>query len=156
LLEMRTKFSINLAAVQTSRRQTGDVMRVPNCQHTLSLSVSHSHTITRRQPYYSARCMPVGKTGPVVMLFACSPSQRLRWSSALACWRLVPKNAGSNSAAAVGFFGRKYPQHAFLRRGSKVKEKNPAIYVEVGIAGQIDWPFLAKFHPSPTEVSHVA
>jgi hypothetical protein len=33
--------------------------------------------------------------------------------------------------------------------------KNPAIYVEVGIAGQIDRPFLAQFHPSLTEVSHV-
>jgi hypothetical protein len=27
--------------------------------------------------------------------------------------------AGSNPAEAVGFFGRKNPQHAFLRRGSK-------------------------------------
>jgi hypothetical protein len=33
--------------------------------------------------------------------------------------------------------------------------KNPAIYVEVGIAGQIDRPFLAQFRPSVTEVSHV-
>jgi hypothetical protein len=32
---------------------------------------------------------------------------------------LVPKFAGSNPAEAVGFFGRKNPQHAFLRRGSK-------------------------------------
>jgi hypothetical protein len=35
------------------------------------------------------------------------------------CWPLVPKFAGSNPAEAVGFFGRKNPQHAFLRRGSK-------------------------------------
>jgi hypothetical protein len=34
--------------------------------------------------------------------------------------------------------------------------KIPAIYVEVGIAGQIDRPFLAQFRPSLTEVSHVA
>jgi hypothetical protein len=34
--------------------------------------------------------------------------------------------------------------------------KIPAIYVEVGIAGQIDGPFLAQFRPSLTEVSHVA
>jgi hypothetical protein len=33
--------------------------------------------------------------------------------------------------------------------------KNPVIYVEVGIAGQIDRPFLAQFRPSLTEVSHV-
>jgi hypothetical protein len=33
---------------------------------------------------------------------------------------------------------------------------NPANYVEVGIAGQIDRQFLAKFRPSLTEVSHGA
>jgi hypothetical protein len=37
----------------------------------------------------------------------------------VACWPLVPKFAVSNPAEAVGFFGRKNPQHAFLRRGSK-------------------------------------
>jgi hypothetical protein len=71
--------------------------------------------------------------------------------------------AGSNPAEAVGFFGRRNPQHAFLRRGSKAvcpmsqlwgMLKIPAIYVEVRIAGQIDRPFLAQFRPSLTEVSH--
>ena len=37
----------------------------------------------------------------------------------VACWPLVPKFAGSNLAEAVGFLGRKNPQHAFLRSGSK-------------------------------------
>jgi len=37
----------------------------------------------------------------------------------VACWPLVPKFAGSTPAEAVGFLGRKIPQHAFLRRGSK-------------------------------------
>jgi len=37
----------------------------------------------------------------------------------VACWPLVPKFSGSNPAEAVGFLGRKNPQHAFLRRGSK-------------------------------------
>jgi hypothetical protein len=37
----------------------------------------------------------------------------------VACWPLVPKVTGSNPAEAVGFFGRKNPQHVFLRRGSK-------------------------------------
>ena len=37
----------------------------------------------------------------------------------VACWPLVPQFAGSNTAEAVGFLGRKNPQHAFLRRGSK-------------------------------------
>ena len=37
-----------------------------------------------------------------------------------ACWPLVPKFAGSNPAEAVGFLGRKNPQHVFLWRGSKV------------------------------------
>jgi len=37
----------------------------------------------------------------------------------LRCWPLVPKFAGSNTAETVGFLGRKNPQHAFFRRGSK-------------------------------------
>ena len=37
----------------------------------------------------------------------------------VAFWPLVPKFAGSNPAEAVRFLGRKNPQHAFLRRGSK-------------------------------------
>ena len=37
----------------------------------------------------------------------------------VACWPLIPKFAGSNPAEAVGFLGRKNPQHTFLRRGSK-------------------------------------
>jgi len=37
----------------------------------------------------------------------------------LVCWPLVPKFVGSNPAEAVGFLGRKIPQHAFIRRGSK-------------------------------------
>jgi hypothetical protein len=37
----------------------------------------------------------------------------------VACWPLVPKFAGSHPAEAVGFLGRKNPQHTFLRRGSK-------------------------------------
>src|SRR5215475_13952843 len=60
----------------------------------------------------------------------------------LACWPLVPKFAGSNPAEVVGFFGRKNPQHAFLRKGSKAvcpmsqlcgMKKNPTITVEVAI-----------------------
>jgi hypothetical protein len=37
----------------------------------------------------------------------------------VACCPLVPKFAGSHLAEAVGFLGRKNPQHAFLRRESK-------------------------------------
>ena len=37
----------------------------------------------------------------------------------VACWPKVAKFVGSNLAEAVGFLGRKNPQHAFLRRGSK-------------------------------------
>jgi hypothetical protein len=37
----------------------------------------------------------------------------------VACWPLVPKFVGSHLAEAVRFLGRKNPQHAFLRRGSK-------------------------------------
>jgi hypothetical protein len=50
---------------------------------------------------------------------------------------LVPKIVGSLPVEAVGFFGRKNPQHAFLRKGSKAvcpmsqicgMLKNPIIY----------------------------
>jgi hypothetical protein len=62
----------------------------------------------------------------------------------LACWPVVPKFAGSNPAEAVGYFGLKNPQRAFLRRGSKAvcpmlqlcsMLKNPTITVEVAIVG---------------------
>ena len=43
----------------------------------------------------------------------------------VACWPLVPKFAGSHTAEAVGFLGRKNPQHAFLRRGSKAVSPVP-------------------------------
>jgi hypothetical protein len=83
----------------------------------------------------------------------------------LACWPLLLKIMGLNPAEAVGFVRRKNPQHAFLRRGSKAicamlqlwgTLKNPVIYVGVGIAGQINRPFIAQVRPSQTEVSHVA
>jgi hypothetical protein len=32
------------------------------------------------------------------------------------CWPLVPEIAGSLPDEAIGFFGRKNPQHAFLRK----------------------------------------
>jgi hypothetical protein len=73
--------------------------------------------------------------------------KRFRWS---ACWPLVPKFVGSNPAEAVGFFGRKIPQHAFLRKGSKAVRPVSQIcgtkrtlldYVEV--SGQI----IRTFHP---------
>jgi hypothetical protein len=57
---------------------------------------------------------------------------------------LVPEFAGSNLAEAVGFFGRKNLQHAFLRRRSKAvcrmsqlcgMLKIPTISVEVVIVG---------------------
>jgi hypothetical protein len=37
----------------------------------------------------------------------------------LACWPLVPKFAGSNSAEVIGFLRRKNPQRAFHGRGCK-------------------------------------
>jgi hypothetical protein len=42
-------------------------------------------------------------------------------SAEVACWPLIPKFSGSNPAEAVGFLkGDKNPQHAFLRKGSKI------------------------------------
>jgi hypothetical protein len=60
--------------------------------------------------------------------------------------------SGTQDREAVGFYLRKNPQHAFLRRGSKAVRpmsqicgilKKPVIYVGVGITGQINRPFLA-------------
>jgi hypothetical protein len=71
---------------------------------------------------------------------------------------MVPKIAGSNPAETVDFSGEKNAQHVFLRRGSIAvcpmsqicgMLKNPVIYEEVGITGQIDRPFLA-----PNSVLH--
>jgi len=70
-----------------------------------------------------------------------------------------------NPAESVGILGRKYPQHAFLRRGCKAicpmsqicgMLKTPGNYVEVGFPGQICRPFLAHFRSSLPEGSHVA
>jgi hypothetical protein len=47
----------------------------------------------------------------------------------LACWPLAPNIAGSLPTEAVEFFGRKIPQHAFLRKGSK------AVYLMSHICG---------------------
>jgi hypothetical protein len=84
----------------------------------------------------------------------------------LACWPLVPKFAGSNPAEAVGFFGWKNPQHAFLRRGNKASvpcrtfaackrsRHLPWKSHAVGkIGSAISRPY---FLPSLIEISHVA
>jgi len=39
----------------------------------------------------------------------------------IVCWPLIPKFVGTNPAQAIGFLkGDKNPQHAFLRKGSKI------------------------------------
>jgi len=42
--------------------------------------------------------------------------KRLLWSRGS---MLIPKFAGSNPAEAIGFLGRKYPQHAFHSEGKE-------------------------------------
>jgi hypothetical protein len=73
--------------------------------------------------------------------------------------------SGTQDRGAVGFFGRKNPQHAFLRSGSKAicpmsqicgMLKTPGNYVELGFSGEIFRPFLAHFRSSLPEGSHVA
>ena len=79
----------------------------------------------------------------ILWLCVCNLCYPAYW---LACWPLASKFAGSNPAEAVIFFGRKIPQHAFLRRGSKRicpmsqlcgMSKNLVIYMNYGL--------LAKF-----------
>jgi hypothetical protein len=82
----------------------------------------------------------------------------------LPCWPLVPNFAGSNPAEAVEFFGRKNPQHPFLRRESKAvcpmsqlcgMLKNPAITWKSDCQATFDRPFLAhNSFFSLIEVSH--
>jgi len=42
----------------------------------------------------------------------------------VACWPLVPKFSGSHQAEAVGFVGRKNPQHAFLWKGKQSRRSH--------------------------------
>jgi hypothetical protein len=56
------------------------------------------------------------ETYTFTFIYVCSGFNGLE----VACWPLVPKFAGSHQVEAVGLLGRKTPQHAFLRRGSKV------------------------------------
>jgi hypothetical protein len=82
----------------------------------------------------------------------------------VACWPLVPKFADSNSAEAVGFFGRKNPQHAFLRRGSKAvcpmscftACKKTKSDVEVATFGKILGHFSPIVQPSAVGFASVA
>jgi hypothetical protein len=73
---------------------------------------------------------------------------------------------GFKPSQAIGFFldekilimpsfGREVKLFAPCRRFAACK-KIPVIYVEVGIAGKIDRPVLARFRPSLTDISHVA
>jgi hypothetical protein len=69
--------------------------------------------------------------------------------------RPKPSDFSGEKIHSMPSFGGKVKPSAPCRRFAAYK-KTPAIYVEVGISGKIDWPFLAQFRPSLTEVSHVA
>ena len=56
------------------------------------------------------------------------------------------KFAGSNPAEAVGFFGRKNPQHAFLRRGSKrICPMSQLCGMSKNLVSYVNYGLLAKF-----------
>jgi hypothetical protein len=82
----------------------------------------------------------------------------------VACWPLTPKFAGSNPADALGFFVRKNPQYAFLRRGSKAvcpmscftACKEPKGDVEVATFGKILGHFSPIVPPSAAGFASVA
>jgi hypothetical protein len=69
--------------------------------------------------------------------------------------RPMPSDFSGEKIRSMPFFGGEVKPSAPCHRFAECK-KTPAIYVEVGIAGKIDQPFLAQFRPSLTEVSHVA
>jgi hypothetical protein len=76
-----------------------------------------------------------------------------------------PRSRAWTQPKPSDFLGKK--THSMPSFGGEVKPSVPchrfaackktlAIYVEVRIAGKFDRPFLTQFHPSLTEVSHVA
>jgi hypothetical protein len=72
----------------------------------------------------------------------------------VACWPLIPKFAGSNSAEAVGFLkGDKNPQHAFLRKGSIIIGPMSQI---CGVLKNPGYIFKASRPPFPPIVSPLA
>jgi hypothetical protein len=76
-------------------------------QHVFSLSVTHNP--------YADRRLTVGYPTAV------RPFTSGFGGAEVACWPLIPKFAGSKPDEAVGFLkGDKNPQHAFLRKGSKI------------------------------------
>jgi hypothetical protein len=59
---------------------------------------------------------------------------------------LVPEFAGSNPAETNGFFGRKYPHHAFIRKGSTAVCSMPHIRGMLSwVTGKINRPFLDRY-----------
>ena len=79
------------------------------------------------------------------------------------CWPLVTKFAASNPAEAVGFLGRKNPQHAFLRRGSKASvpcRRSAACKRSLNLSGsqnlgKITGQFIAHSSSFPTRIFRV-
>jgi hypothetical protein len=64
-----------------------------------------------------------------------------------------PSDFSGEKIHSMPSFGGEIKSSVPCRRFAAVK--NPTMYVEVWIAGQIDRPFLAQFRPLLTEVSHV-
>ena len=98
------------------RMMSGRVVRTKTCQSVLQLQCimrtmrnTRVHSVGKMQSFYLkilVHILTSGFGGLVV-----------------ACWPLVPKFAGSNPAEAVGFLGRKNPQHASF--GGEVKPSVP-------------------------------
>ena len=93
----------------THRAAIGHLIRTPLAVKLLSF-VSQSN-------YFSIPTLPHLYSIFLIFLIV-TIGKRFRWSR-VACWPLVPKFAGSNPAEGVGILGRKNPQQAFIRRGSK-------------------------------------
>jgi hypothetical protein len=73
--------------------------------------------------------------------------ERLRWSSGLHAGLWFPRSrVRTRKIHRTPSFGGEVKPSVPCRRFAACK-KTPAIYVEVGIAGKIDRPFLAQFIP---------
>jgi hypothetical protein len=129
--------SAALISTGDSEQNTAQTVRVPNLGRGKKYSFSpNSHTSfaihTASHSIGKGVVPPVGKNSRGLRVTThFHTMRRFKWVKPrpfpsgfgdleVACWPLVPKFAGSHPAEFVVFLGRKNPQHAFLRRGSKV------------------------------------
>ena len=100
------------------------LMRIPQIQCLLSwarhAASIHQDQITEADHKSFQTGTGINPASNLIRVYGSYPGQKSGFGGLeVACWPLVPKFASSHPTEAVEFLGRKNPQHAFLRRGSK-------------------------------------